>query len=106
MERQSVVLPEGGNMDVAGVIPAKGGLALGLLFVREGRLVDGRTFFWPDLELAEGPELLWSFLGQFYGPQTSIPPRIVVPCCPKTRFCRECPASRTLRTPPGASCPP
>ena len=77
VERQSVVLPEGGNMDVAGVAPAKGGLALGLLFVREGRLVDGRTFFWPDLELAEGPELLWSFLGQFYGPQTSIPPRIV-----------------------------
>lgn len=82
VERQSVVLPEGGNMDVAGVAPAKGGLALGLLFVREGRLVDGRTFFWPDLELAEGPELLWSFLGQFYGPQTSIPPRIVVPWLP------------------------
>lgn len=83
VERQSVVLPEGGNMDVAGVIPAKGGLALGLLFVREGRLVDGRTFFWPDLELAEGPELLWSFLGQFYGPQSSIPPRIVVPWLPE-----------------------
>ena len=83
VERQSVVLPEGGNMDVAGVAPAKGGLALGLLFVREGRLVDGRTFFWPDLELAEGPELLWSFLGQFYGPQTSIPPRIVVPWLPE-----------------------
>ena len=33
VERQSVVLPEGGNMDVAGVAPAKGGLALGLLFV-------------------------------------------------------------------------
>lgn len=82
VERQSVVLPEGGNMDVAGVVPARGGLALGLLFVREGRLVDGRTFFWPDLELAEGPELLWSFLGQFYGPQTSIPPRIVVPWLP------------------------
>ena len=82
VERQSVVLPEGGNMDVAGVVPARGGLALGLLFVREGRLVDWRTFFWPDLELAEGPELLWSFLGQFYGPQTSIPPRIVVPWLP------------------------
>ena len=82
VERQSVVLPEGGNMDVAGVVPAKGGLALGLLFVREGRLVDGRTFFWPDLALAEGPELLWSFLGQFYGPQASIPPRIVVPWLP------------------------
>ncbi len=82
VERQSVVLPAGGNMDVAGVVPAKGGLALGLLFIREGRLVDGRTFFWPDLELAEGPELLWSFLGQFYGPHSAIPPRIVVPWLP------------------------
>ena len=45
--------------------------------------MDGRTFFWPDLELAEGPELLWSFLGQFYGPQSSIPPRIVVPWLPE-----------------------
>lgn len=53
--------------------PSQGGLALGLLFVRERRLVDGRTFFWPDLELAEGPEL-FELLGQFYGPQTSIFP--------------------------------
>lgn len=93
VERQSVVLPEGGNMDVAGVVPAKGGLALGLLFVREGRLVDGRTFFWPDLELAEGPELLWSFLGQFYGPQSSIPPRIVVPWLPEDTDLPSVPAA-------------
>lgn len=83
VERQSVVLPEGGDMDVAGIAPARGGLALGLLFVREGRLVDGRTFFWADLGLAEAPELLWSFLGQFYGPQSAIPPRIVVPWQPR-----------------------
>lgn len=82
VEKQSVVLPEKGDMDVIGIAPARGGLALGLLFVREGRLVDGRTFFWPDLELADGPELLWSFLGQFYGPQSSVPPRIVVPWLP------------------------
>lgn len=82
VEKQSVVLPEKGDMDVIGIAPARGGLALGLLFVREGRLVDGRTFFWSDLELADGPELLWSFLGQFYGPQSSVPPRIVVPWLP------------------------
>ncbi|MEG2140427.1 MAG: excinuclease ABC subunit UvrC [Bilophila sp.] len=82
LERQSVVLPEGGNMDVAGIAPVQNGLALGLLFIREGRLVDGRTFFWPSLELEDGPELLSSFLGQFYGPAASIPPRIVVPWLP------------------------
>ena len=82
IERQSVVLPDGGNMDIAGIAPVRRGLALGLLFVRDGRLVDGRTFFWPDLGLAEAPELLWSFLGQFYGPQGTIPPRIVIPWRP------------------------
>ena len=84
VERQSVVLPDGGDMDIAGIAPVKGGLALGLLFVRAGRLVDGRTFFWPDLGLAEAPELLWSFLGQFYGPQSAIPQRIVIPWRPDT----------------------
>lgn len=82
VERQSVVLPEGGDMDVTGIVPVPGGLGLGLLFVREGRLVDGRTFFWAGLELEDAPELLRSFLGQFYGPGSSVPPRIVVPWLP------------------------
>ena len=82
LERQSVVLAEGGDMDVAGIVPVSGGLGLGLLFVREGRLVDGRSFAWPGLELEDGPELLWSFLSQFYGPGVSVPPRIVVPWLP------------------------
>ena len=67
-------------MDVAGVASVRGGLGLGLLFVRDGKLLDGRTFFWPGLELADGPELLWSFLGQFYSEMAgSVPARIVVP---------------------------
>ncbi len=82
VERQSVVLPEGGDMDVAGIAPVTGGLGLGLLFVREGRLVDGRTFFWAGLEPEDAPELLWSFLGQFYGPNVPVPPRVVVPWLP------------------------
>ena len=80
VERQSVVLPGNADLDVAGVVPVRGGLGLGLLFVRDGKLMDGRTFFWPGLELADGPELLWSFLGQFYSEMAgSVPSRIVVP---------------------------
>ena len=82
VERQGVVLPEPADLDVIGVVPAQGGLALGLLFVREGKLIDGRTFFWPGLGLEEGPELLFSFIGQFYGPQTAVPPRIIIPWWP------------------------
>lgn len=79
VEHQSVVLPEDGNMGVAGVASVEDGLALGLLFVCEGRLVDRRTFFWSDLKLAEGLESLRSFLGQFYGLQTLIPLHITIP---------------------------
>lgn len=83
VERQAAVLPGGGDLDVVGVVEVENGLALGVLFVRQGGvLLDGRSFFWPGLGFAEAPELLWSFLGQFYGPQATIPPRIVVPWLP------------------------
>lgn len=82
VEKQSVVLPEGGDMDVCGVTPARGGLGIGLLCVREGRLMDGRTFFWPGLELADAEECLWAFLPQYYGSPGDVPPRVVVPWLP------------------------
>lgn len=82
VEKQSVVLPEGGDMDVCGVTPARGGLGVGLLRVREGRLMDGRAFFWPGLELADAEECLWTFLPQYYGPPGDVPPRVVVPWLP------------------------
>ena len=82
VEQQSVVLPEGGDADIIGIVPASEGLALGILFVRGGKLLDKSTFFWPGLNFAESPELLWSFIGQFYGPLHSPPPRIVCPWLP------------------------
>ncbi|MFI3272384.1 MAG: excinuclease ABC subunit UvrC [Pseudomonadota bacterium] len=82
VERQAVVLAGGGELDVIGIAEVDGGLALGLLFVREGRLIDGRTFFWPSLALAEAPELLLTFITQFYGVGSIIPSRIIVPWLP------------------------
>lgn len=82
VEKQSVVLPEGGDMDICGVTPARGGLGIGLLCVREGRLMDGRTFFWPGLELADAEECLWTFLPQYYSAPGGVPPRVVVPWLP------------------------
>lgn len=90
VERQSVVLPEGGDLDVIGICPVGSnegqnvGLGLGLLFVREGKLVDGRTFFWSGLTLEDIPELVRTFLSQYYGGLTlemgaAVPSRIVVP---------------------------
>lgn len=82
VERQGAVLPGGGDLDVIGLHAAEAGLALAVVFVRGGTLLDGRAFFWPGLEFEDAPELLRSFLVQFYGPVTP-PPRIVLPWLPE-----------------------
>lgn len=90
VERQSVVLPEGGNMDVAGVAPAKGG-PCPRAPLRARRAACGRAHLllagiwnWRKARNCSG-----SFLGQFYGPQTSIPRALSCRGCPQTRFCPE-----------------
>lgn len=86
LERQSVVLAPGRNLDLVGVVQVPEGLALGVVFVRDGLLLDGRNFFWPGLSVEDMPELLSGFLSQYYlerrGLGESIPPRIVVPWLP------------------------
>lgn len=86
LERQSVVLPQQKTLDLVGVAQMPEGLALGVVFVRQGLLLDGRTFFWPGLTVEDTPELLGGFLAQFYldrrGLGESIPPRVVVPWLP------------------------
>lgn len=82
VERQGAVLPGGGDLDVIGLHAAETGLALAVVFVRGGTLIDGRAFFWPGLEFEDAPELLRTFLVQFYGPVTP-PPRIVLPWLPE-----------------------
>ncbi len=82
VERQAAVLPRGGDMDVLGIAEDAGGLALGLLFVRGGALIDGKTFLWPGLTLEDASELLLAFPAQFYSPLSAIPPRLVLPWLP------------------------
>jgi excinuclease ABC subunit C len=83
LEQQVAVLPDEEDADVLGLAPvAKGaqiGLGLGLLFVRRGRLLDKKRFFWPKLGLEEGQEVLENFLAQYYGPERFIPEKILLP---------------------------
>lgn len=81
VERQAAVLPGGGDMDAIGIFPAEKGLALGVIFVRNGAMTDGRAFYWAGLSLEDAPELLWSFLGQYYI-RVLPPPRILLPWIP------------------------
>ncbi len=82
VERQAAVLPGGGDLDIIGLHGVEKGMALGILFVRGGQLMDGRTYFWAGLDFEDTPELLLSFLAQFYGSITP-PPRIILPWLPQ-----------------------
>ncbi|MEF2230570.1 MAG: excinuclease ABC subunit UvrC [Pseudodesulfovibrio sp.] len=79
VEGQVAVVHDNRDRDIIGLAETGAGLGLGLLFIRQGRLLDQMTFFWPGLTLDEGPEAVGSFLAQFYGPGRFIPPMIVAP---------------------------
>jgi len=81
VEGQVAVIHDNRDRDILGLAETGAGLGLGLLFIRQGRLLDQKTFFWPGLTLDEGPEAVASFLAQFYGPGRFIPSVIVAPFC-------------------------
>lgn len=79
---QSVVVPAGHDMDVFDISQSEQGLCTGVIFVRQGKVLDNKNFFWPDYHLSESGELekiLVTILSQFYGPEKFIPDRIVLP---------------------------
>lgn len=82
VERQAAVLPGAADMDAIGLYQAEKGLALGIIFLRNGQVSDGRAFFWPTLEYDDSSELLSSFLNQFYA-RAQPPPRVLLPFIPR-----------------------
>ena len=74
------VIHDNRDRDVIGLAETGKGLGLGVVFVRRGRLLDEKQFFWPGLTLDEGPEAVESFISQFYGPGRYIPSTIIAPC--------------------------
>ena len=88
VEGQVAVIHDNRNRDVIGLSENKKGLGLGLLFIRQGRLLDQKQFFWPGLTLDEGPEVVESFLAQFYGVGRFIPSTIIAPQIGRAS-CRE-----------------
>lgn len=81
VERQAAVLPGGGDMDAIGLFAADKGLALAVVLVRGGAVTDGRTFYWSGLCFEDAPELLHSFVHQYYE-RLVPPPRILLPWLP------------------------
>ncbi|MFW5838054.1 MAG: excinuclease ABC subunit UvrC, partial [Desulfovibrionaceae bacterium] len=79
LEQQTVVLNDNSDLDAVNLAESGDGLGLGVIFVRQGRLLDQKSWFWPGLSMEEGPEAVAGFLAQFYGPSRYIPRRILVP---------------------------
>ncbi|MGE4298172.1 MAG: excinuclease ABC subunit UvrC [Desulfovibrionaceae bacterium] len=94
VERQAAVLPRPRDMDVLGLhvqageagdagsdaVPGGGTfLALGVLFVRQGRLMDKKSFVWRGMGLEEAAEVVGGFLAQYYGPGRFVPETVFLP---------------------------
>jgi excinuclease ABC subunit C len=80
VERQAAVLSDGRDVDVIGVYGHEHDAALAIVFVRQGRIIDGQTFWFADA-LVDTPEaeasLTDSFLMQYYNADRFIPARII-----------------------------
>lgn len=79
VEGQATVLTRLVDMDVADFTVTALGVGLCVLFVRQGRLLDRKTFFFPGIEAGEAVGAAGSALVQFYRPESFIPARVVVP---------------------------
>jgi excinuclease ABC subunit C len=81
VEPQAAVLATDKDLDVFAVIGRDNDLVISVVFVRGGKVVDGNQFYWSNMKIkgADEQTMLVSFLGQFYGPEKSIPERIVLP---------------------------
>lgn len=80
VERQAAVLPDGRDVDVLGVWQHDGGAGLAIIFIRQGRIIDGQSFWFDSVSVATPEEeqaLTDSFVMQFYRPERFIPTRII-----------------------------
>lgn len=78
LESQASVLRDDLDRDVLALAHLPEGVGVGMLFVRGGRLLEQKTFYWRGLDRDEAPEALGSFLTQYYGAERYIPGRIVL----------------------------
>jgi excinuclease ABC subunit C len=78
IEKQTAVSTDFIDRDVLGIFRGEEGMAVYLLFVRGGKLLGGKGFFFPPSELPDG-EVLQSFIRQYYLEGKFIPPQVLIP---------------------------
>lgn len=79
VEHQSVVTDKEEDLDALGFCFSQAGLTLSLIFVRAGRLLGKKSFFWAGLEPGDMVDTLAAFLAQYYDQYRYLPDRILLP---------------------------
>ena len=78
VEKQKIVSHATVDQDIFGIYRQGDVAGAALLFIREGRLLDSKTFYFSSLTQTDG-EILSSFLHQFYGNEVFIPREVIIP---------------------------
>jgi excinuclease ABC subunit C len=80
VERQQIVGPRPVDRDVFGLARQGGEVLVQVLLVREGRVVGAHSYGFSDVRLDDG-EVVGSFLGQYYAPESArpLPAEVLVP---------------------------
>jgi len=81
VERQKVVAAAHDDQDVFGLHRQEGSVVISVLFVRHGKLIGRRTY--PLEWRLDEPELLASFLQEFYSRDVAIPRELLLPLLPE-----------------------
>jgi excinuclease ABC subunit C len=79
IERQRVVTASTVDLDAVGIAGEDGEVCVQVFFVRGGKLIGHEYFLMEGTGDAETPEILTSFLKQFYDHAAHVPPEILLP---------------------------
>ncbi len=79
IERQRVVSSSPVDQDALGLARADGQACVQIFFVRGGKLIGHEYFLMDGAGEAEQPEILASFIKQFYDHAASVPPEVLLP---------------------------
>ncbi len=78
VEGQAVALPGFKDLDAVGMRAGENGFALCALFVRQGRVLDAKSFVFAEFDETDAREATLTLLTQFYRPDSFIPPKILL----------------------------
>ncbi|MCZ7568550.1 MAG: excinuclease ABC subunit UvrC [Ardenticatenaceae bacterium] len=78
-EHQKVVNAAGGDQDVIAFARADGDACVQVFFIRDGKLIGREYFVLEGTEDEADPEVMGSFLQQFYDGAPMVPPEILLP---------------------------